>query len=164
MASFDFQIFVSRAQLGLGDLNCNDGYNYRMSGGDLYQGQVTWERQTAKSPYVEGEFTTNRRRNNVQEVLTFDVYPGTSAGISGMTAYALQANIQQIVQAFTQDSFTIETYAARSTTWEQDWIWNCEAADYSVKMTNSRMVAQLGQVSFNVIRNPVPADIVWSMP
>jgi hypothetical protein len=162
MSSFGLSVKVTRTQLGLADLELNDNLNYRMAGGELFQANVSWERQTTKSPYVEGEFTTNRRRNNVQETMAFDVFPGNSAGISGQSKFALEANLQQIIAAMTQDSFRMDVVVSKSTQWQQEWHWNCEASDYSVQMTNARFVARQGIVTFMVIRNPVPSDLTWS--
>ncbi len=162
MPSFSLSALISRGQLGLADLQVNDGINYRMAGTEFSQGQVAYEREVVRSPYVEGEFTTNRRRGNVRETITFDVFPGTSTGISGQAKYALEANIQQLVTAFTQDAFTMTVVANRSTTWQDEWYWACEAADFNVQLSGPRMMARQGLVAFSLIRNPVPTNLTWS--
>ena len=163
MPDFTVTVNVTRTQLGLSDLNINDGVNYKISGADQFvQGAVTWERDTTRSPYVEGEFTTNRRRGNVQERLGIEVFKGNSAGISGQGKFALEANIQQLIQAFTQDAFVLNMTAASGTTWQNEWHWACEAADYSVVITGPRLASQQALVTFTVIRNPVATDLTWS--
>jgi hypothetical protein len=162
MPSFSLSVLVTRTQLGLADLQVNDNVNYKMSGNDFMNGQVTYERETVRSPYVEGEFTTNRRRSNVREQVAFDVFPGNSTGISGVTKYALEANIQQLIAAFTQDAFIMTIVANSGTTWQQEWYWACEAADYAVSMTGPRFIARQGIVAFSLIRNPVPTNLTWS--
>lgn len=162
MATFGLSVLISRGQLGLSDLQVNDNINYRVAGTDIFQGQVVYERQVARSPYVDGEFTTNRKKNNVQEIITFDVFRGNSAGISGQAKYALADNIQKLIAAFTQDSYTMTVVANSGTTWQQEWFWACEAADYNVQMTGPRFAAQQALVAFQVIRNPVPTNATWS--
>lgn len=163
MPDFTLSALVTRTQLGLSDLQINDNLNYRISGADQFmQGTVIWERDSTKSPYVEGEFTTNRRRSNVQERLGVEVFKGDSAGISGQGKFALEANIQQLIQAFTQDAFVINATANSGTTWQQEWHWACEAADYAVTITGPRLASQQALVVFTVIRNPVATDLTWS--
>ena len=52
MPSFSLSALISRGQLGLADLQVNDGINYRMAGTEFFQGQVAYEREEKKSRII----------------------------------------------------------------------------------------------------------------
>ena len=163
MSDYSLSVILTRTLLGLSDLQINDNNLYRIAGGDQFlSGAVTWERESTKSPYVEGEFTTNRRRSSIQERIAVEVFRGDSTGISGNAKFALEANVQKLIDAFTQDAFVMNIVVNKNTSWQQEWHWACEAADYAVQFTGPRFVAQQAQAVFTVIRNPVPTDLTWS--
>jgi hypothetical protein len=132
---------VTRTLLALGDLNINAS-PYRLAGPQVMGGTVSWDRRQVTSPWVEGDVTVSRRRSNVTEQVM--VY------VSGTDQANLNTNIQNLVGAFTQDTFTLSI-----TIGSQQYAWDCEAADYSVQFDTPHLVSRLVPVTFNVPRKPV---------
>lgn len=133
---------VTRTYLDLEDLDINTGY-YRIAGPDIMSGQVTWQRQQVSAPWVDGEVTVARRRGNVMEPLT--VY------VTGSDQSTLNTNIQDLIWAFTQDRYTLSI-----TIGAQQHDWDCEAADYSVRVSTPYMKSLYVPVTFQIMRKPLP--------
>jgi hypothetical protein len=135
-------VTLSRTLLGLGDLEINDHLNYAV-GPQLLGGTVAWNRQKATSPFLDGEVTTQRSRQNVTEQVAVEVYAGDAA--------ELKANTAALITAFCQDSFVL-TVTLEGTF----YVYQCEAADVTIAWVGARMMAHQGQVTFAVPRQPVP--------
>lgn len=139
----DFEFFnaeVSRTSLGDNPLSLSDGVNFKL-GQDILGGQLSWNRQTAKSPYVDGEFTVNRTKGRVEERFTVQVL--------GATQTVLNQNLADLIEAFSQDRFilTIEMD-------EVPYSYDCEASDYQIDYTGTRWLAKTVLVTFMVPRQP----------
>lgn len=134
---------VTRASLGLGDLNINDHVKYALAGPEIMSGQVSWQRTQASSPWVDGEVTVARRRGNVMEPLT--VY------VAGTSQSNLNSNIKALIDAFVQDRYTLSI-----TVGSQQHDWDCESADYSVKMNTVYEYSRYVPVTFSIMRRPSP--------
>jgi hypothetical protein len=145
MADLTLIALVSRDLLGLGALNINDHENYRVAPGFL-GGQVTWVRSTAASPYMDDEVTVHRRRGKVTEPVVVEVLSGDAG-----TSTKMQSNVNALVQAFSQDNFTLDV-----TVNGQKHTYSCEAADFQIAWTGPRLVAKQLQVAFQMPRAPVP--------
>lgn len=141
MTDLSISAKVSRDLLSLGDLDINAS-PYRLAGPTTLGGTQSWERNTVSSPFVDGEVTVHRRRTNVQDRIV--VY------VSGTDLANLFANVRTLVDAFTQDRFTLQINIGTSVNQ-----WDCETSDYSVVVDTPHMVAKYGVVEFNVIRKPV---------
>lgn len=129
---------ISRALLGLPDLELNAS-PYRVV--SLSPGGQDWDRQVAKSPYLDGEVTTQRTRTSPEVELTERVTEATEA--------ALMASYGVLVDAFNQDEFvftlTIDG-AVRS--------WYGEAADRRNDFQKELVHARMQQVTFRFKRRP----------
>lgn len=142
MSDIDLSVTVSRDALGLGPLEVAFGDRYYCAPKFL-GGQVQWNRKKISSPFVDGEITTQRSRQNVTENIGVEVRAPTSAD--------LQAFTEELIAAFLQDRFTLTVIADGVT-----WSYRCETADYQVlTWDTARMVARAGQVLFQVPRQPV---------
>jgi hypothetical protein len=135
---------VTRPALGGGDLDINTG-NYRIAGPTFFGGTATWDKKTVSSPVVEGDITTHRRRGNIMESLT--VY------VAGSSIGDTMANIRTLVDAFTQDRFSLSINIGTSNNQ-----WDCEAADYSVQMDNAHIYNKYVVVTFSIPRKPIPLE------
>lgn len=134
---------VTRAQLGLQDLYINDHSKYVIAGLDILSGTVSWQRQQVSAPWVDGDVTVARRRSSVMEPLT--VY------VAGTNQADLNTNIGTLLAAFTQDRYTLSIAIG-----SQQHDWDCEAADYSVKINTVYVKSVYVPVTFQIMRKPVP--------
>jgi len=137
----DLQVIAKVSRSVGGDLYINTG-NYRLVGYQQMSGTVQWERQTASAPWVEGDVTVSRRRGNVSESLR--VYA------AGSDQSNLQSNIATLVNAFTQDRYTLQIQIGNA-----NWAWDCEAADYSMEMETTHLNALYVVCNFMVPRRPI---------
>ena len=142
MPDLGLDVSVSRALLGLADLAINDHLAYYLSP-QFLGGQVTWNRQQATSPFVDGAVTTYRTRGMVTEQLGVEVLGDTPGELDG--------NLAVLLAAFVQDSFHLAVAIGA-----QSWEYLCEAADYQVAWSGPRFIARQLQVLFGVPRQPVP--------
>jgi hypothetical protein len=133
---------VTRTDLGLGDLDINTS-PYRIAGPQIMEGTTSWDRNQVNSPWTEGDITISRRRGNVTSQLT--IY------VSGTDTANMMANIRTLVDAFTQDRFTLQINMGTSVNQ-----WDCESADYTVLMDTVHVYNLYAQVSFSIQRKPVP--------
>lgn len=134
---------VTRADLGLSPLNINDHSNYSLSP-SVFGGSSTWERNRVSSPWVDGEITVSRRRATVTDTFVINVYGSNQAD--------MLANIQELVQAFSQNSYHL-TLTMNGTVYQ----YMCEAADYTVEW-GYKMHSNQTTVTFQVPRKPQPSN------
>lgn len=135
---------VSRPELGLADLDLNDHVNYFVSA-PIFGGTVSWRRQTVQSPWVEGQFTVNAVRDQVEDKVVIEVMGGDQV--------TLQQNVQALIAAFSQSSFNITLQLDNAVN-----TYACEASDYTVDWTHTRWHNRQVQVSFSLRRSPVPVN------
>ena len=145
-------VTISRTLLGLTPLEINDQLLYKIAPG-LLGGQVTWQRITASSPYMDDDITVNRRRGRVSEPLLVEVFGRSKAQPNADNPAILKTNLGTLVQAMVQDTFDLTI-----TLDAQTYIYACEAADYSMAWSTPRFVARQLQVAFVVPRAPVPVS------
>lgn len=141
MASIDLQVMVSRLLLGQPDLDVNDHSNYYMAPSS--PAQVSWQRTSVSSVFVDDDITVHRRRSKVMESMLLEVM--------GTDQATLSVNLSRAIAAFTQDYFTIEVTFDGT-----EYEWACEAADYQVIWSGPRMIAKQVQLQLTVPRSPVP--------
>lgn len=132
---------VSRDSMGLDPLEINDHLDYAFASPELFGGQQAWERKQTNSPYVDGDFTVTRRRQNVTEDINIEVFGANNSEVT--------SNARKLINAFSQDSFTV-TLCLNQVYSE----YTCEAADYKVIGTGPRWVAKQIQVVLSVPRKP----------
>lgn len=141
MSDFDFfAASITRTSLGLNPLDLSDQINYKL-GNELLGGTQSWQRQSVRSPYVDGEFTVNRTRARVDEKF--------SVQVMGADQLMLQDNLAQVIDAFSQHRFVL--------TVEMDgavYSYDCEASDYTIDWTGPRWMAKTVLVTFMVPRQP----------
>lgn len=142
MVDVDLQVSLTRAALGLGTLELNDHVNYAIAPGS-FGGQVTWQRNTVSSPYMDDEITTFRHRGKVQENIVIEVY--------GSTPTQVQTNVDTLIRAIVQSSFDLILSING-----QIHTYGCETADYQMSFDGNRFVAKQMQVKLTVPRSPVP--------
>lgn len=143
MPDVDLSVTISRELLGLDPLQISDVDSYYVAA-QFLGGQVTWNRQKVSSPWLDGEVTTARNRQNVTEQIGVEIRADTNAELQAATA--------ELIAAFCQDSFVLTVIADGGT-----YAYAGEAADYQVaSWTTPRLVALAGQVVFSMPRQPVP--------
>lgn len=141
MADFDFfDTDITRTELGLPPLSVNDHLNYIL-GPELFGGTNTWNRQTVKSPYVDGEFTVGRTLGVVEERMSIEARGGN--------ALELQVNLATLVAAISQSRWTLSIRSDDSV-----YAYDCEAADYTVGWENTRRMVFRSVVTLLVRRQP----------
>jgi hypothetical protein len=133
---------VTRSSLSLGDLDINDHSSYVLAGPQAMGGTVQWDRKQVSAPWVDGDITVARRRQNVMDTLS--VY------VKGSTQADMDAKIGALIAAFCQDRFTLMI-----TVGSQQHAWDCEAADYSVQFDTVHLHALYAVTTFQVPRKPV---------
>lgn len=144
MTDIGLSLLVTRDLLGLPSLELNDHVKF-VVGANLLGSQVSWERQTATSPWVEGEVTVNRRRGLVRE--------NVEVWVLGDTYATMQTNLTELIAAFSQDRFSLQLTLGSAPA--QSWF--AETSDYQVQFNNVSIVGQKMLVRFQVPRQPVPA-------
>lgn len=144
MPDLGLTVTVTRTLLGLADLNINDHSVYALAPGTM-GAQVTWNRTTVSSPYLDDAVTVNRMRGKVNEAVIIEVL--------GVDQAALASNVDALIKAFSQDHYTL-TIGIGS----QTYAYRCEAADYQMTWTGPRFVARQVQVVFQVPRSPIPTQ------
>lgn len=142
MSDIALSVVLSRDALGLPPLQINDHLNYYIAPSFLGASQ-SWQRNTVGSPFIDGTTTTFRTRQMVQEPIQVEVPADTTA--------ELYTQMATIVQAFSQDSFTMTVTVNGQVTQ-----YACEAADFTVLWQSPRIVNKQGQVTFTMPRQPVP--------
>ena len=133
---------ITRTSLALADLNINDRVKYIVSDG-FDSGAVSWRREQVESPYVESKITVGRVRDVVEAKMAIQVLGSTQAVVAD--------NITELVEAFTQDQFTL-TVTMDGTQYR----WLGEAADYTMDWSRERIHSRVPLVAFGFLRHPIP--------
>lgn len=145
----DLSVLVTRDWLGLGPLEVNDQVAYR-SAPELLGTQVSWNNNRVGSPWIDGEFTVSRTRGMVEEPVGVEV-TGRTLPNQVLTGSRLQANFAALIDAFTQDSYTLTVTIDGVV-----YAYECEAAGYQVTWSGPRFMARRGKIAFTVPRQPAP--------
>jgi|SRR6266568_552909 len=135
-------VTISRDQLGLDALELNDFERYYL-GPEFMGAAVVYSRNVVGSPYVHGQTTTSRTKQNPQERITVEVLAGNQE--------ELEDNIGEVIAAFEQSSFDLTIVMDGETT-----AYRGEAADHQSIWTGPRMIEKQGQVVFTMPRQPIP--------
>lgn len=143
MSDISLSVTISRSELGLSDLELNDGTTYICTP-EIEPGQITWRRERVQSPYVDGEFTVSRAKDDGEMRIIVDVL--------GATHSAIRTSIDTLIDAFTQSTFTL-TIAIGGTT----YAWTGEAADYAMTWDHVRMIGERVAVGFQFPRKSAAA-------
>lgn len=141
-ADLDLSLLISRDLLSLDALQLNDFVNYYVAAQFLGQ-SVAWNKQQVTSPWTDGSVTTNRQRQTTSQPIAIEVLGDTLADMVD--------NANAMVQAFLQDSYTLDLIINGV-----EWKYQAEAADVQPSMVGSRFVANQLQFVFNVPIQPVP--------
>lgn len=132
---------ITRDELGLSDLNINDGVNYKVTTAFM-GGSVAWQRQTVSSPYIDGDVAISRRRPDVTETVEILVYGSGHAN--------LRSNVGTLITAFTQEDYNLAfTFDGNIRKYD------CKCADYTVQYDQALIHSKMHRVRFMVPRNPV---------
>lgn len=143
---FTLSVLLTRSLLGLSDLEVNDhdAYYVAAGSGDQLSPVVQWEKDQATSRYVEGAVTVSRVRKQFNLNLTVEVMGDTQSDIT--------ANIAALLQAATQDHYTLKITVNSVPTY-----YAAEAADYGAPRTGPRINARQVQIALQVPVQPVPS-------
>jgi len=133
---------VTRSLLSMSDLDINDHSSYVVAGPSAMGGQVSWDRRQVNAPWVDGDITVSRRRQNVTEPLT--IY------VKGSTQAEMDTRIATLIQAFCQDRYGLQMIVGSA-----NHAWDCEAADYQVTLDTVHFHALYAQAVFQIPRKPV---------
>lgn len=140
--AMSLSVTLSRTLLGLGVLEINDHINYYVA--DLGDHAVSWRRITTSSPWVDGDVTVQRVRQNVTRQVNVEVL-GADWGVT-------QVNARALIDALSQDEFEMTiTQDTEVTT------YLCEASDYVWRQAKERWHAKRGQMAFSLLTKPIPA-------
>lgn len=144
MSDVWLSVVISRDLLGLPALEIAHGEKFYCQP-QFMGAQVAYDREQAGSRYVEGSLTTMRRRTVVTEQIGVEV--------KGDTLAEVKANMEELVSAITQDTFTL-TVITDDATWGP---YQGEASDYQNAIWSpSRLNSAQGQLVFSMPRQPVP--------
>ena len=143
MTDLSVAAHVTRSQLGLGNLDINDHTTYAIAGPAIMGGGTAWDRKTVNAPWVDGDITVARRRQNVMEQLL--VY------VAGSDQSTLMSNLRTLRDAFTQDRYTLQITVGSAQN-----AWDCEAADYSMLYDTAHAYNKYVVATFQIPRKPVP--------
>lgn len=147
MADLFLSCVISRAGLGLPDLEINDGYIYQAST-QFLGAAVNFNRQQATSPYIDGAVTVARTLEMVTEPLAVEVWGRTGLDATLKNSY-LRENMNILTAAFWQDSFTLTI-----TVEDALYAYRAEAADVQLAWVGNRFIAKKGLITFTVPRQP----------
>lgn len=135
-----FEATVTRTSLGKPPLNLNDHVTYVVAD-KVFGGQQQWNKQTTKSPYVDGEYLVNAAKGNVQETFTVQVM--------GPSQSYVMESINDLVDAFSQFTYTLTVVQDDGSV-----TFTCQPADYTVDWSRERMWARKALVTFTITRLP----------
>jgi hypothetical protein len=130
------------------ELNIDDGVNFAL-GRSVRIGAVTWRREVAQSPFVEGRIPVHEVKDSSESSIVVLCLGATHA--------ALQANIGTLLEAFTQQY----TYEVRLQIEGSDYHWVCERADYEVGWITETIAARVVPVNLTFHRAPTPVAGVF---
>lgn len=139
MSNFEFDVLIQLAN-GLW-LSANDKIKYRVGAASFNESSTQYRRTEVTSPYVAGSFLVHAVPQNVTETLEIYCYGGTYD--------EAKYNTEQLIAALTQPMYKIQRQTADETS-----LFDCFAADYSVKSSNVYVAANMIPVVFQVPRLP----------
>jgi hypothetical protein len=140
----DVQLYVSvtRSALGLPPLEIATSPDYYV-GTQFLGAAVQWDRQQIGSTWLDGMVTVSRHRQMVTEQIQVEILGPDLGGV--------QDRMEELIQAFIQDSFTLTVRSGNAVR-----SYACEAADYqNASWTTPRMAGAQGQLVLSVPRQPV---------
>lgn len=140
--------YVSRAAplLVTTDLHL-DEYPFFIAEGSFEPGEVTWKRHEVESAFVHGEYEISAVKKSENIEATIYVF--------GASQVELQTNVDTLIDAFTQRTFTLTAdYGDSGVLWK----WNCRRANYKWRQNawtpSSANAAATVFLSFP--RHPIP--------
>lgn len=142
MADISLSVQIDRSSLALAALEINDLVTYRVAP-QFLGGNINYNRVEASSVFMDSSVTIFRTLPKVQEQIQIEVLGSSQA--------ALQTNIGTLIQAFSQNSFTMTI-----TLGGQVWQYLCEAADRQMTWSGPRFIARQVQITFMMPRHPIP--------
>jgi hypothetical protein len=138
----DLTVSLQVTREGSTSLELNDGVTYILTD-RVTPGPITWRRESVTSPYLDGEFTVSRVREESDLQLVVDVI--------GTTLSEIDTAVEVLIDALTQPAFEI-TFTVEDVTYQ----WSCEAGDYVMAFENVRFYNRRTTVAFTIPRHPVP--------
>ena len=138
----NFTASIDRTSLSLSALAItSDPFALAAEGVDF--GPVQYRRQVATSQFVHGGIPTSMVKDLTEL--------GMTVRVKGSTQAVLQTNIDTLIDAVSQWTYTI-TFSYSSTV----YTWTCWAADYAVGATDDRFDLLDVEVSLVIPRSPIP--------
>lgn len=143
MSDITASILVTRTELGLPDLDLNDGENY-VFGRQIEVGAMAWRKEAVTSPFVDGRVPVHEVKDSVESrVLIY---------CKGSDYATLQSNIAALITAFTEQY----SYELSITAQGIETRWTCERADYKTGYMTETLLARHVPVQFSFHRKPTP--------
>jgi hypothetical protein len=140
--------YVTRTELSLSNLTINDD-TYKIIRDMWGPGVVQYDRQKVSSPYVNGDFLTNRKKAQVEMPLGIRV--------TGTSKIDCWNKVGTLLRAFEQFSYELSLTIDGTT-----FTYTCEAADYSVgdggMFQTFHMKAYKQEVRLLIPRRPTPTE------
>lgn len=143
MADVDLVLGLTLTAGGVAtDLNAGRAVNgYELESTTRGQVSITWRKQTASSPYVDGTYTTLAVRENPEETVNVWVY--------GNDQSDREKKIQTLVNGFGSPSYTL-AFTLESMT----ETWTCQPSDYSIDRRRELNFVHMALLSVKVDRFP----------
>jgi len=145
MSELSIATTISRQDLGLEDLDINDGVAYRV-GRNLEVNAVSWRREAATSPFVHGRIPVIEVKDAMES--SIDIY------VLGEDHAELDQRLKTLLDAFTEQY----SYTLRLSVDGYSHAWSCERADYSVGFATEFLAALTVPVRLTFHRHPNPLE------
>jgi len=123
-------------------LELNDHVAYTVADGSFEEQGVTFRRQEAPNPFLEGTFIVTALRNNVTDAL--NIY------VSGTTQYEHAQRLATLKALFGQHQFQVERVVDDART-----LWNCYASDYGSSASRPLLHARKSLLKVQLLHDPV---------
>lgn len=135
--------YVTRPEVGGGNLTLTDPGTYKIRAEGLDIGVVDWRRQLAVSPFVRGAIEVAAIEDQVGASMVVDV--------TATAQSTLQTRVTTLLAAFKQSTY--ELHISMDGT---DWAWKCMRASYSVAFSQHLPYNKFAAVTLQFPRSPVP--------
>jgi hypothetical protein len=127
-------------------LEVNSRPHYYVGETSFNEKAVTKRRNTAKSPFIDGEWVYNVRKENVTEAL--EVY------VTGATIHEREVLQKALTDALDQAHFTMTRTIEDSRV-----VWSCYSSDYTISSPRPLMLSKMCIVKAQVLCDPFITEV-----
>jgi len=143
MADIYLDVWITRA-VG-GDLHLNDDVAFYVADGSFEDGAGTFRTSEAQSPFIDGTWVYNARKEN--ETVSLKVYA------QGGTSRELAVNLKALKDALSQPHFQVVRVLEDAKT-----TWTCFPSDWSVSSTRPLVHARKALLTSQLRALPSPLE------